>query len=138
MYFDANLSVRINGNYLITIVSVKISNDAQKVGTNVDVVVPLNSYIEYQDPSTLDVFLTAIRTDTFSSGDKIEIFAWYKDYPVLNIFTGYIYDFVLGMPLTIKCLDYVYFFNLGVFGEDRVSIKNKSGNKIKKSGTGVH
>lgn len=138
MYFDGNLNITINGNKLTTIVSVKISNDAQKVGSTCDIVVPLNSYIEYQDQNTLQTYLTAVRTDTFSSGDTIEITASYQGYPVLNVFKGYVYDMVLGIPLTIKCLDYVYFFNLGIFGEDRVAITNKSGTHIKKAGTGVH
>ena len=138
MYFDAQLSVLINGNPVTTVVSVKVSNDAQKVGSNCDVVLPLNSYIQYSDPNTLQTYLTAIRTDTFSSGDTIEITASYKGYPTLTAFKGFIYDAALGMPVTVKCLDYVYFFNLGIFGEDRVSLKNKSGTKIKKSGTGIH
>lgn len=138
MYFETSLSVLINGNPVTTVVSVKVSNDAQKVGSNCDVVLPLNSYIQYSDPNTLQTYLTAIRTDTFSSGDTIEITASYKGYPTLTIFKGFIYDASLGMPVTVKCLDYVYFFNLGIFGEDRVSIKNKSGTKIKKAGTGIH
>lgn len=138
MYFDANLSVTINGNPLTTIVSCKISNDAQKVGSNADIIVPLNSYIQYEDPNTLTTYLTAIRTDTFSSGDTIVVTASYEGYPVLEVFRGYVYDFVLGMPVTIKCLDYIYFFNLGVFGDERVGITNKAGTKVKKSGIGVH
>lgn len=138
MYFDANLSVTINGNPLKTVVSCKISNDAQKVGSSCDLIVPLNSYIEYSDPSTLTTYLTAIRTDTFSSGDTIVVTASYVDYPVLEVFRGYVYDFILGMPVTIKCLDYIYFFNLGVFGDDRVGITNKAGTRVKKSGLGVH
>lgn len=138
MYFDAQLSVTINGLPITTIVSVKISNDAQKVGSNCDVVLPLNAYIAYKNPNTLEEYLTAIRTDTFSSGDPVVITASYVNYPSIEVFSGYVYDFVLGLPLTIKCLDYVYFFNLGVFGDDRVGITNKSGTKIKKSGLGVH
>lgn len=138
MNFETQLNITINGAPIVTPVSVKISNDAQKVGGSADVIVPLNSYIEYSDPNTLQTYLTAIRTDTFSSGDTIEIIASYKGYPSLNLFKGYIYDFLLGMPLTIKCLDYVYWFNLGIFGEDRVNILNKKGTKVKRSGTGVH
>lgn len=138
MNFETQLNITINGSKITTPVSIKISNDAQKVGSNCDVVLPLNAYIEYENPNTLQTYLTAIRTDTFSSGDTIEINASYKGYPNLNLFKGYIYDFILGMPLTIKCLDYVYFFNLGIFGEDRVNLFNKKGTKIKQSGTGIH
>lgn len=138
MYFDANISVLINGNPLTTVVSCKTSNDGQKIGGYCDLVVPLNSYIQYSNPDDLTTYLSAVRTDTFSSGDTIVVTASYSGFPTIQIFTGYVYDFVLGMPTTIKCLDYIYFFNLGVFGDKRVFTTNKSGSKIKSSGTGVN
>jgi len=134
MYFNAILSITINGNVLTTVVSVKTTQDASKVGARADVVVPLNSYIQYSDPNTLTTYLTEIRSDMFPQGTGINITANYDGYAPINIFTGYIYDFVLGMPLTIKCLD--YFFNLGIFGDDQVSTTNKAGTKITNSGTG--
>lgn len=138
MYFDAQLSVTINGQLLTTVVGVKTSNDAAKVGSSCDVIIPLNSYIQYTNPNDLTVYLTAIRTDTFPQGSPIIITASYTGMPPIEVFNGYIYDFVLGMPLTIKCLDYIYFFNLGVFGDKRVSTTNKAGTKITDTGTGVH
>lgn len=136
MYFDTNLSVVINGQILTTIVEVKTSNDAQNIGARADVIVPLNSYIAYSDPNTTQIYLTAIRTDTFPQGSSIVITANYVGYPPVEIFSGYIFDFILSMPLTIKCLDYIYFFNLGIFGDDAVHTTNKAGTKIKQSGTG--
>lgn len=138
MYFDAKLIVTINNIQILTIVSAKISNDSQKVGSSADIVLPLNSYISYQDTNTLEEYLTAIRTDTFSSGDPVVITAYYVNYPQVELFRGYVYDTVLGMPLTIKCLDYIYFFNLGIFGSNHVATTNKAGTKIKSSGTGIH
>lgn len=138
MYFDTNLTVTINGQNVSTIVSVKTSNDAAKVGANCDLVVPLNSYISYSDPNTLKVFLTAIRSDTFPQASPISIIANYIGYPPITVFKGFVYDFVLGMPLTIKCLDYIYWFNLGIFGDKHVQTTNKSGSKIKQSGTGIN
>lgn len=138
MYFDANLSVTINNQQLTTVVSVKGSNDAQKVGSNCDVVLPLNSYILYKDQNTLKEYLTAIRTDMFPQGSPIQIVANYVGYAPEIVFSGYVYDFVLGMPLTLKCLDYIYWFNLGIFGDKQVSETNKSGTVIKNTGTGVN
>lgn len=138
MYFDTNLVVTINGLNVSTIVSVKTSNDAAKVGASADVVVPLNSYIQYSDPNTLKVFLTAIRSDTFPQGSSVSIIANYVGYAPITVFKGFVYDAVLGMPLTIKCLDYIYWFNLGIFGDKQVQTTNKSGTKIKNSGTGVN
>lgn len=138
MYFDTNLTVTINGQNVSTIVSVKTSNDAAKVGASCDLVAPLNSYISYSDPNTLKVFLTAIRSDTFPQGSSVSIIANYVGYAPITVFKGFVYDAVLGMPLTIKCLDYIYWFNLGIFGDKQVQTTNKSGSKIKNSGTGVN
>ncbi len=137
MYFDCKLSVTINGKQLTTVMKVKTSNDAAKVGSTCELTVPLNSYISYSDPDTLTNYLTAIRVDTFPQGCPIVITASYDGYPTLNIFKGFVYDFVLGMPATIKCMDYIYFFNLGIFGDKRVSTSNKKG-KITDTGTGIN
>lgn len=138
MYFSGNLTVIINGQTVSTIVSVKTSNDAAKVGASAEVVIPLNAYAQYSDPNTKQVFLTAIRSDSYPQGSPITITASYDGLPTVNIFSGYVYDSVLGMPLTIKCYDYVYFFNLGIFGDKQVAVTNKTGTKIKNSGTGVN
>lgn len=137
MYFDCKLLVIINGKQLTSVVKIKTSNDAAKVGGSCDLTVPLNSYLSYSDPNILTNYLTAIRIDTFPQGCPIIITASYAGYPTLNIFKGFVYDFVLGMPATIKCLDYIYFFNLGIFGDKRVSTSNKKG-KITDTGTGVN
>lgn len=138
MYFNANLTVTINGQTATSIVSVKTSNDASKVGASAEVIVPLNSYFQYSDPNTKFVYLTAIRYDSFPQGVPINITASYDGFNVITIFSGFVYDSVLSMPLTIKCYDYVYFFNLGIFGDKQVAVKNKAGTKIKNSGTGVN
>ncbi len=138
MYFDAKIKVTIAGQELTTVVSVKTSNDGQKIGAYADVVCPLNSYIAYQNPNDLKVYLTAIRVDQYSSGDEIIITASYDGFNTINIFHGFVYDFVLGLPTTIRCMDYIYYFNLGIFGDKRVFTTNKKGTKIKKSGLGVN
>lgn len=136
MYFNANLSVTIAGQLLTSVVSIKTSRDGSKIGGYMDLVVPLNSYIQYSDPNTLTRYLTAIRIDQYSSGDPVVVTAYYEGYQPVTIFTGYIYDFILGMPTTVRCMDYIYYFNLGIFGESRVFTTNKAGTKIKNSGQG--
>lgn len=138
MYFNAQLTVVIDDKLLSTIVKVSTSNDAAKVGGSCDIVVPLNSYIQYENPDDLTTYLTAIRVDTFAQGVPVTVIASYVGYDPITIFRGYVYDFVLGMPTTIRCLDYIYFFNLGIFGDKRVSTSNKAGTKITHTGTGVH
>jgi hypothetical protein len=138
MYFNCNLSVTINGLPLSSIISAKTSNDGSKIGGYADIVVPLNSYIQYSNPNDLTTYLTAVRIDQFSSGDPIVITASYDGYPTITMFSGYIFDFVLGMPCTIRCMDYIYFFNLGIFGAGQVTTTNKAGTKIKNTGQGVN
>lgn len=143
MYFDAKLSVTIDGKNLTTVVGVKTSNDAAKVGSSCDLIVPLNAYIEYSNPNDLTTYISSIRADAFAQGSSVEIIASYitdggVQMTPITIFKGFVFDFVLGTPTTIKCLDYIYFFNLGIFGDKRVSTTNKSGKKITNAGQGVH
>lgn len=120
------------------IVSVKTSNDGQKIGQLCDLVLPLNCYIQYNDQNNNKVFLNAELTNFFKSGDPVHVEASYEGMDVINVFDGYIYDFVENMPLTIKCMDYFYFFNLGIFGNDRVFAKKSKNSKITSKGQGVH
>lgn len=138
MYYNANLSVTIGGKLLSSEVRVKAANDAAKVGSSCDLVVPLNSYIQYTNPNDLTTYLTAVRADSFPQGAPVEVIASYDGFDPIIIFRGFVFDFVLGMPTTIKCLDYIYFFNLGVFGDARVITTNKKGTKITNQGQGVH
>jgi len=138
VYFNANLQVTINGFPLTTVVSVKINNDSAKVGSYAEIVVPLNSYIAYSNPNNLTTYLTAIRTDLFPQGSRLTVIASYEGYDNQTVFDGFVYDFILGQPLTIKAADYIYLLNLNVFGSQNVKVTNKSGTKIKDSGKGVN
>jgi hypothetical protein len=150
MYFETNLTVTIGGWQVLTVVSVKTSKDGQKIGGYCDLVVPINCNIRYQNPVQNSVgntqgqlqsgYLTVIANDAFTQGMSVEITANYisegQPMPSVKIFSGFIYDFVWGHPLTIKCMDYVYFYNIGIFGNNRLNIKSKKG-IIKSTGQGV-
>jgi hypothetical protein len=138
MYFKAHIKVTIRGITMPNIVSVKTSNDGQKIGQLCDVVLPLNCYIQYNDKNNQQVYLNAELTNFFKSGDPVHVEAWYEGMDVIDVFDGFIYDFVEGMPLVIKCMDYFYFFNLGIFGNDRVFAKKSKNAKITSKGQGVH
>lgn len=138
MYYNANLNVTINGNALTTVVSAKIEKNSSKIGTFLELIVPLNCYIAYKDQNTQTTYLTAIRTDFFPQGTTITVQASYDGYAPVTVFSGFVYDFVLGTPLTIKCADYIYFLELNVFGSQNVQSTNKSGTKIKDSGKGIN
>lgn len=127
MFFNAHTKVVIGNKELKTIVNISIKHDAEKIGASCDLVVPLNSRIQYVDGA--HDFLTAQSLVLFKVGDPITITAWYDGYPVQTVFEGFIYDFVEGQPMTIKCLDYVYFFNLGIFGSKRVLVKKNKKSK---------
>jgi len=82
-------------------------------------------------------FITAPVRSLFNTGDHIKIFAKYDDYEsdpnavalpnaktflqsqdkYLPIFNGFVFDFYESTPLKIKCLDYIYWFNIGIYGE---------------------
>ena len=123
MYFNAHIQVTIAGKLVNTVVAVKTDNESQHIGSFCDLVVPLNCRIQYKNPDNNLVYLTDVATNLFKSGDAVTINAWFDGFPVINVFTGYLYDFIEGTPLTIKCLDYIYWFNLGIFGNKRVLIK---------------
>jgi len=124
MYFNAHLEVRIAGNLLKTVVSVKGQNDSQHIGSYCDLVVPLNCRIEYKGKP--NQFLTDYPRNLFNAGDPISVVAWYDGFPKLTLFTGFIYDFVEGTPITIKCMDSVYNLNLTTVDVSYTSITLKN------------
>lgn len=134
MYLNAHIKVVIADKTLQTVVSVAAKNDAQHIGGSCDLIVPLNCRIQYNNGDR--GYLTDIAKNLFKSGDPIMITAWYDGYEPLVIFQGYVYDFIEGNPCTIKCLDAVYFFNQGLFGNKRLTFKTKKRNAIK-SGIGA-
>lgn len=138
MYYVAELNVTINGFELTTVVSIKIEKNSAKIGTFMEITVPLNCYINYKNPNNLTTYLTEIRSDLFPQGTPIVVQAAYDGHPLRTIFSGFVYDFKLATPLTIKCADYVYFLELNIFGSQNVSTTNKAGTKIKDSGKGIN
>ena len=141
MYFNAHIQVTVISNTtgdtiaLKSICSVNKKQDGHALGAECELTVPMNCVIQYKDGQH-DNYLTQYTVNTqsaFSVGDQINITANYDGYPTQTIFNGFITDFVFGNPMKIKCMDYQYFFNLGIFGQARgASVKI---NKKKKSPT---
>ena len=157
MYFNAHCKVIINDQTLETVVSVETHNDSNHIGSYCDIVLPLNSRIEYksetnqapkpdnQDPQidysqVNNGYIPAPTRDLFKTGDHIIVKAKYDGYEqvdgaesdgYLPIFDGFIYDFYESTPVKIKCLDYIYWFNIGIYGSKIITvIKNlKPGKK---------
>jgi len=157
--------VGINQN----IVSIQTNNDANQIGSYCDILLPSNVRIAYNnntnqsptpgDPDPqIDVnqanngYITAPTRYYFNTGDHIVIKAKYEGYEnetgsdndgYLPVFDGFIYDFYESTPIKIKCLDYIYWFNIGIYGSKIITVakKNSKGKIPKKpktaSGIGV-
>ena len=127
MYLNGQLEVTIADKLLKTVVSVNAKNDGHALGAECDLVVPLNCRIQYQDGR--NDYLTAYTKVLFNVGDSITVRAKYVGYDWQTIFTGFVFDFLEGTPMTIKCMDYIYFFQLGIFGTSRVLVKKNKKSK---------
>lgn len=135
MHFNAHLTVTIADKILQSLVSVNTKNDGHQLGSECDLVVPLNCRIQYKNGN--HDYLTAYTKVIFKVGDPILITAYYEGYKPVTIFSGFLYEFVEGMPMTIKCMDYVYFFNLGTFGTSRVIVRKNKKSKKTVTSTGT-
>jgi hypothetical protein len=138
-------------------VSIETHNDSNHIGAYCDIVLPANVRLEYKnnpdqsataqtpDPQ-IDYskankgYITAPTKYLFGTGDHIIIKAKYEGYETskdsdpdgyLPVFDGFIYDFYESTPIKIKCLDYIYWFNIGIYGDKITTvIKNlKPGKK---------
>lgn len=105
MHFIASLTVVINNRLVSTIHSVKTKFDSKHIGSTCDIVLPLNSLIEYQDGAHDQ--LVAYVLSEFKPGDPVTVFAAYDGYPRVTIFVGTVFEFKEGTPCTIKCIDYL-------------------------------
>jgi hypothetical protein len=137
MYFDTSYSVTINGNPVISVVRVKTKRESTHIGASCEIVVPQNCVVAYVGGSNIN-FLTGYPQNIFSVGDEVTVTAQYVGLPSVQIFQGFVYDFVENMPTTIKCLDYVYNLNLNII--KNISAKTSTFSSIVNqalSGTGV-
>ncbi|MBO9619889.1 MAG: hypothetical protein J7539_12740 [Niabella sp.] len=143
MYLDGHTSVAIytaSGAFLLkTFSEVKVENDGHTLGSSCEITVPLNCYIQPVDKSVTSQKLIlpwGSPRQLFKVGDRVFIKAQYTtslidekgaehigtEYPEQDLFEGFIYDFVEGQPMKIKCLDYSYFFKMGIFGTQRILV----------------
>jgi hypothetical protein len=135
MFFNAKLSVVIGDKELKTVVSVNTKDDTDHIGADCEIVVPLNCRIQYINGRR--DYLTEYAKNLFSVGDQVIIKAWYEGLEPVEVFNGFIFDFVEGTPITIKCLDYLYYLNKGVFGNQRLLLKKNKKSKVITPATGA-
>lgn len=135
MFFNLKISVVIGDKELKTVVSVNTKDDSAHIGSECEIVVPLNCRIQYTSGNR--DYLTEYAKNLFKSGDKVVIRAMYDGFAWVTVFDGYIVDFVEGIPLTIKCTDYVFLLNQTTvnMSEKSITLKNLA-NRILQ-GTGI-
>jgi hypothetical protein len=123
MHFIAHLSVTIAGQNLVTVCRVTTNNETAHIGSSCEIEVPLNCAIQYLDYVTGKVdYINGQPQVLFKIGDQVTVTAYYEGYGTINIFSGFIDNFVYGMPMKIRCADYIYNLNQGV-----VTISNYNG-----------
>lgn len=120
MHFDTILNVTIANKQVQTVVDVRTKNESMHIGSECDITVPINCRIQYLDGK--HNFLTDYPQVLFNVGDPVSVMASYLGYPTVNVFQGFVTSFDYGMPMKIKCTDYLYNLNQGV-----VTISNYSG-----------
>lgn len=109
MYFNAQVTVTIAGKVLQTVSAVRTKNESTHIGSECDVEVPMNCRIQYKDGA--HDFLTGYPQNLFKVGDAITVTARYVGMAEVQVFQGFVSDFILGMPTTIKCSDYIFLLN---------------------------
>jgi hypothetical protein len=135
MFFNCKISVVIGDKELKTVVSVNTKDDGEHIGADCDIVVPLNCRIQYVNGKR--DYLTDYAKNLFAVGDAIVIKAKYDGFDWVEVFNGFIFDFIEGTPITIKCLDYLYFLNKGIFGNSRLLLKKNKKSKTSTPSTGA-
>lgn len=124
MYFHCQLQVTIGGKLLRTVSAIKTRNESTSIGSECDIEVPLNSRIQYENGK--NDFLTGYPTNLFNVGDTVTVTASYEGYPNVAVFQGFVTDFVYGMPMKIRCSDYIYNLNQGTItiNHETITLKN--------------
>ena len=135
-------------NPLLNVISAETHNDGNHIGSYAEIIMPQTARIAYisnpdqiptqtnpnpnviYDQANNNYVIQNVRT-YFNTGDSIVIKAKYEGYEndpgadstgYLPIFTGFLYDFYETTPLKVKCLDYIYWFNIGIYGQKITTI----------------
>jgi hypothetical protein len=118
MYFNAHAQIFFNEVLVPYFSEVNCKNDCKQTGASCDISIPLPA--RYPNDAKNQYLITINKsTYNFTKGMPVKVTTWYdelKDNPkggVLTEFNGFIYDFVAGNPLKIRCLDYFFFFQQG-------------------------
>lgn len=129
MFLNAHISVLVNNKPLKYINRVEIHTDSQTIGGTCDILVPLQSLVQYEQAYKQPITVTEITE--CATAFPIVVKAKYDGYETVSgadsdgfitVFKGYIYDLFEGTPVTIKCMDNFYLFNLDMMNQSFPSI----------------
>lgn len=122
-HFIATTYVNVNGRPLTYVDGVKAAHNSTYIGATCEIKVPLQSIIRYDGTGgKRPTVVTTLNEVPIAIGDPITVMTQYDGYPEIIKFSGFVYDFVEDMPLTIKCMDYMYFLNITWFGMGKQSL----------------
>jgi hypothetical protein len=121
MFFNAHSQIFINEVLMPYFSEVDCKNDCKQTGASCDINIPLTArYARTAKPSDQEYMIAINRQSfDFKKGQSVKVTAWYDELKdnskggILTEFEGFIYDFVAGNPLKIRCLDYFFFFQQG-------------------------
>ena len=138
MHFIGHTTVYINNTQVYDICEVDYEHECSNIGATLNIKLPL--LVRIQNTNTKFSTLSQVKvTEAFKVGDNVKVICSYEGYNEVNVFTGFIRDFGQGQPMTIKCMDYQYFWHFGIFGEkNRTLVKKNVKSKRAFTAWGMH
>ena len=107
MDFKVNIDVYINNIQVVTVNSITIKDEHNNLGKNCDIMLPLTCKFFNKNQYLIDN-----PKNQFIAGQSVQILASYdfkgNQMTTLTLFEGFVYDFVEGIPLKMRCMDYAY------------------------------
>jgi hypothetical protein len=129
MHFIGHTKLYINGIQVYDVVSFDYEHDNSHIGAMIDIKLPLlvriaNTNSKYSTIPQVKV------TEAFKVSDPVKVVCSYEGYNDVTVFDGFIRDFGQGQPMTLKCMDYQYWWHFGIFGEkNRILVKKNKNSK---------
>jgi hypothetical protein len=129
MHFIGHTRLYINDIQIYDVVSLDYEHDNGHIGGEISIKLPLLVRIENKNSKYATIPQVKV-TEAFKVSDSVKIICSYEGYDDITVFDGFIRDFGQGQPMTIKCMDYQYWWHFGIFGEkNRILVKKNKNSK---------
>lgn len=135
MYFNASILVTIGDKVVETVSAVRVKNDSKEIGSSCKIVMPLMTRISYVGKR--NQYLTDLVKNLFKVQDPVTVVAKYEGYPDIKVFSGFVYDFLEGTPMTVECMDNIFLLNQTTVNLEYQSVTLRDVLKRILQGTGV-